>query len=83
MRTLKLAMIWAIERKENIVIISNDVELGFMLAEFALLGAILVGTLLSARLLGRYHPRLIGAAVGAVFGALAAVAVIEAVPLLA
>jgi hypothetical protein len=70
-------------RKENIVITSNDFQLGFMLTEFAVLGAILVGTLLSAHRLERWHPRLVGAVIGAVFGVLAGVAIIEAVPLLA
>jgi hypothetical protein len=72
-----------LERKGDIVFISNDLETGFMLAEFALLGAVLVGALLNTRWFVRWHPRFIGAAIGALFGALAAVAVIEAVPLLA
>jgi hypothetical protein len=60
------------------MIISNDFEIGYLLIAFALLGIILIGTLLDALHMQRLHPRLIGAAVGALVG----FALIEVVPLL-
>ncbi|MGT2477605.1 hypothetical protein [Paraburkholderia terrae] len=60
------------------MIIGNDFEIGFLLVIFALLGIILIGTLLDTLHLQRLHPRLIGAAVGVLVG----FAVIEAVPML-
>ncbi|CAB3715224.1 hypothetical protein [Paraburkholderia rhynchosiae] len=59
------------------MIIGNDFEIGFLLLAFALLGIILIGTLLDTLQLQRLHPRLIGATVGALVG----FALIEAVPL--
>ncbi|BFG78081.1 hypothetical protein PTKU46_61140 [Paraburkholderia terrae] len=60
------------------MIIGNDIEIGFQLVTFALLGIILIGTLLDTLHLQKLHPRLIGAAIGALVG----FALIEAVPLL-
>ncbi|HEX7934104.1 MAG TPA: hypothetical protein VF573_13670 [Paraburkholderia sp.] len=60
------------------MIIGNDFEIGYLLIAFALLGIILIGTLLDTLHMQRLHPRLIGAAVGALVG----FALIEAVPLL-
>lgn len=60
------------------MIIGNDFEIGFLLVIFALLGIILIGTLLDTLHLQRLHPRLIGAAVGVLVG----FALIEAVPML-
>lgn len=60
------------------MIIGNDFEFGFLLVIFALLGIILIGTLLDTLHLQRLHPRLIGAAVGVLVG----FALIEAVPML-
>jgi hypothetical protein len=60
------------------VLINNDFEIGYLLIIFALLGIILLGTLLSALHLDRWHPRLLGAAIGALLG----IALIEAVPLI-
>ncbi|TCF97735.1 hypothetical protein BZM26_29630 [Paraburkholderia strydomiana] len=59
------------------MIIGNDFEIGFLLVAFALLGIILIGTLLDTLHLQNLHPRLIGATVGALVG----FALIEAVPL--
>ncbi|AXF18967.1 hypothetical protein PQQ88_31010 [Paraburkholderia caledonica] len=59
------------------MIIGNDFEIGFLLVAFALLGIILIGTLLDTLHLQKLHPRLIGATVGALVG----FALIEAVPL--
>ncbi|MBT2789650.1 hypothetical protein [Paraburkholderia strydomiana] len=59
------------------MIIGNDFEIGFLLIAFALLGIILIGALLDTLHLQKLHPRLIGAAVGALVG----FALIEAVPL--
>jgi hypothetical protein len=55
-----------------------DFSMGFMLAIMAILGMVLLGSLGAALRLGRWHPALIGAAVGALTG----VALIEAVPML-
>jgi hypothetical protein len=60
------------------MLINNDFEIGFQLIIFALLGIILLGSLPSALHLDRWHPKLLGAAIGV----LLAVALIEAVPLL-
>ncbi|MDR3101279.1 MAG: hypothetical protein LBV73_29970 [Paraburkholderia sp.] len=58
--------------------INNDFEVAYLLVAFALLGAILVGALISALHLDKWHPRVVGAAVGALVG----YALIEAVPML-
>jgi hypothetical protein len=58
------------------MVINNDFEISYLLIAFALLGTILVGDLLSTRL-QRWHPKLLGAAVGALLG----FALIEAVPI--
>jgi hypothetical protein len=60
------------------MIIGNDFEIGFLLVIFAVLGIILIGTVLDTLHLQRLHPRLIGAAVGVLVG----FALIEAVPML-
>ncbi|CAG9243182.1 hypothetical protein [Paraburkholderia caribensis] len=60
------------------MIIGNDFEIGFLLVIFALLGIVLVGTLLDTLHLQRLHPRLIGATIGVLVG----FAIIEAVPML-
>jgi hypothetical protein len=59
------------------MVIGNDYEIGFLVVAFALLGIILIGTLLDTLHLQRLHPRLIGATVGVLVG----FALIEAVPL--
>jgi hypothetical protein len=59
------------------VIINNDFEIGYLLVAFALLGIILIGSLFSMLHLERWHPRLIGAALGALLGFV----LIEAVPM--
>jgi NhaP-type Na+/H+ and K+/H+ antiporter len=64
--------------EERFVIINNDFEIGYLLVAFALLGIILVGGLLTALHLERWHPKLVGATIGA----LLAFALIEAVPLI-
>jgi hypothetical protein len=58
------------------VVIYDDVEVGYIEVICALLGTIMIGGLLSAWHL-RWHPKLIGAALGALLG----FALIEAVPL--
>lgn len=58
--------------------INNDFEIAYLLVAFALLGAILLGALISALHLDKWHPRLLGAVVGALVG----FALIEAVPML-
>ncbi|WP_031364714.1 hypothetical protein [Caballeronia sordidicola] len=60
------------------MMIINDFEIGYMVIVFALLGAILLGGLLSALHLDRWHPQMLGAAMGALLG----VALIEAVALI-
>ena len=60
------------------MVIDNDFEIAYLLVAFALLGAILVGALIRAIHLEKWHPRLLGALVGLLLGA----ALIEAVPLL-
>lgn len=59
------------------MVINNDFEISYLLIAFALLGTILVGNLLGALHLQRWHPELLGAAVGALLG----FALIEAVPI--
>jgi len=60
------------------MVINNDFEIAYLLVAFALLGTILVGALISALHLDKWHPKLVGAVVGALVG----LALIEAVPLL-
>ena len=60
------------------MVIDNDFEIAYLLVAFALLGSILVGALVSAINLDKWHPRIVGALVGLLLG----VALIEAVPLL-
>lgn len=60
------------------MIVNSDLEFSFMIISFALLGAILTGSLLTSKSLKRWHPRLLGATVGALLG----FALIEAVPML-
>lgn len=60
------------------VIINNDFEIGYLVIVFALLGVIFLGGLLSALHLDRWHPKMLGAAMGALLG----IALIEAVPLI-
>lgn len=59
------------------MIINNDFEIGYLLVAFALLGIILIGSLFNVLHLDRWHPRLIGAALGALLG----LVLIEAVPM--
>ncbi|MFM0322590.1 hypothetical protein [Caballeronia glebae] len=60
------------------MLIDNNFEIGYLVVVFALLGVILIGALLTALHLDRWHPKLIGAALGALLG----LALIEAVPIL-
>jgi hypothetical protein len=62
---------------ERVMIISSDFEIGYLLAALALLGVILVGSLLTALHLNRWHPKLVSATIGVLLG----FALIEAVPL--
>ena len=62
----------------GIVIIYSDFEIGYLIVIFALLGVILVGALLATFHLDRWHPKLLGAVIGALLG----FALIEAVPML-
>jgi len=62
----------------DIVIIASDFEVGYLIALSALLGIILIGALLSALHLDRWHPKMISSAIGALLG----FALIEAVPLI-
>jgi hypothetical protein len=57
----------------------HDLSVGFLVAITTILGMILIGNLGEALRLNRWHPALIGAAVGALLG----VALIEAVPMIA
>ncbi|OAJ52822.1 hypothetical protein A6V36_36650 [Paraburkholderia ginsengiterrae] len=59
------------------MVINNDFEIGYLLIAFALLGTILLGELLGKLRWQRWHPKLVGAAVGALLG----FALIEAVPM--
>jgi hypothetical protein len=56
-----------------------DLSVGFLVVITAILGMVLIGSLGAALRLDRWHPALIGAAIGALLG----VALIEAVPMLA
>ncbi|AET94280.1 MULTISPECIES: hypothetical protein [Caballeronia] len=60
------------------MLINNEFEIGYLVVVFALLGVILIGALLTALHLDRWHPKLIGATLGALLG----LALIEAVPML-
>ena len=60
------------------MLINNDFEIGYLVIAFALLGVILFGALLTALHLERCHPKLVGAALGALIG----ISLIEAMPLL-
>ncbi|NIF42692.1 hypothetical protein F3J14_17730 [Burkholderia sp. Tr-862] len=60
------------------MLINNDFEIGYLVIAFALLGVILIGALLMALHLERWHPKLVGAAIGALLG----IALIEAMPML-
>ena len=60
------------------MLITNNFEIGYLVVIFALLGVILIGALLTALHLDRWHPKLIAAAIGALLG----LALIEAVPIL-
>ncbi|SAK87248.1 membrane protein [Caballeronia terrestris] len=60
------------------MVITSDFEIGYLIIASALLGVILVGALLAAIHLDRWHPKLVGAAIGALVG----FALIEAVPLI-
>lgn len=59
------------------MVINNDFEIGYLLIAFALLGTILLGDLFGKLRLQRWHPKLVGAAVGALLGFV----LIEAVPM--
>jgi uncharacterized membrane protein YeaQ/YmgE (transglycosylase-associated protein family) len=64
----------------GIMIIRDTFEISYLMIAFALLGAILIGALLTAlHLKHKYHPNLIGA----IIGALLCFAIIEAMPMLA
>jgi hypothetical protein len=56
------------------MLINSDFEIGFLLVVFSLLGVVLIGSMFAALHLERWHPRLVGATVGALVG----LAVIEA-----
>ncbi|HGL6716118.1 hypothetical protein NTJ56_31260 [Burkholderia contaminans] len=58
-------------------IINSDFEMGYLVIASTLLGLVLFGALLTALHL-RWHPRLVGAALGALLG----IALIEAIPML-
>ncbi|SAK46304.1 membrane protein [Caballeronia catudaia] len=60
------------------MLINNEFEIGYLVVVFALLGVVLIGALLTALHLDRWHPKLIGATLGALLG----LALIEAVPML-
>lgn len=60
------------------MVINSSFEIGFLLFIFAMLGVILLGALLTALHLDRWHPKMISALVGALLG----FALIEAIPLL-
>jgi hypothetical protein len=59
------------------MLINGDFEISYLMITFTLLGVILVGALLTALRLDRWHPKLIGAAVGALLG----IVLIETVPI--
>ena len=50
------------------MLINSGFEITYILVAFALLGAILIGALITALHLERWHPRLVGAAIGALLG---------------
>jgi zinc transporter ZupT len=56
----------------------NNLGAGFLVAILALLGTVLIGSLGNALRLNRWHPSILGAAVGALLG----IAIIEAIPML-
>jgi hypothetical protein len=60
------------------MLITSNFEIGLVLVVFALMGVILIGALLTTLRLDRWHPRLVGATVGALLG----LALIEAVPMI-
>lgn len=60
------------------MLITSNFEITYLLVAFALLGSILVGALISALHLERWHPRLVGALVGALLG----LVLIESVPIM-
>jgi hypothetical protein len=60
------------------MLINSGFEITYVLVAFALLGAILIGALITALHLERWHPGLVGAAVGAISG----FALIESLPML-
>ncbi|MFC5427381.1 hypothetical protein ACFPTO_00920 [Paraburkholderia denitrificans] len=60
------------------MLITSGFEITYLLVAFALLGAILIGTLITALHLERWHPRLIGAAIGVLLGYV----LIEALPMM-
>jgi hypothetical protein len=60
------------------MLINSGFEVTYVLIACALLGAILVGALITAMHLERWHPRLVGAAIGALLGLL----LIETLPLM-
>ncbi|VXC93041.1 Membrane protein [Burkholderia sp. 8Y] len=59
------------------MLINNEFEMGYLVVIFSLLGIIFVGALFASLHLERWHPRLVGAVLGALIG----VALIEAVPI--
>lgn len=59
------------------MVINNDFEFSYLVIAFMLLGIILLGGLLDALHLRRWHPKLIGAALGALLG----FALVEAIPM--
>jgi hypothetical protein len=61
----------------GIMLINSDFEVGYLLVVFSLLGVIFVGAMMTACHLERWHPRLVGAAIGALLG----LVLIEAVPM--
>jgi len=60
------------------MLINSGFEVTYVLVAFALLGAILVGAFITALHLERWHPRLVGAAIGALVG----LVLIETLPLM-
>ncbi|BAN27346.1 hypothetical protein [Caballeronia insecticola] len=60
------------------MLINNEFEIGYLVVVFALLGVIVIGALLTALHLDRWHPKLVSAVIGALLG----LALIEAVPIL-
>ncbi|SAL51443.1 membrane protein [Caballeronia cordobensis] len=59
------------------MLINNQFEMGYLVVMFSLLGIIFIGALFATLHLERWHPRLVGAVLGALIG----VALIEAVPI--